>query len=378
MEHFRCYERADIKLGPGLHILAGENASGKTSILEAVYLLGVTKSHRTSADRQLIAWEHDWARVSGVFDGSYGSALRLCITLHRQGRSGGEGEEAPTKTAQVNSVPTRRIADVVGQTAMVLFGPDDLALIKGPPSRRRHFINAGISQVRASYLLDLMRFRRALRQRNECLRAIRRKPSLKSQLAPWDAPLVESGARVSAAREEFTRALSPHMEEIHCQLSGGRERAKLQYRGDLAEAVDVEAKETLMRTLLADNIETDISLGRTLGGPHRDELQVLVEGRPLRAFGSQGQQRTAALSLTLAEAAVMSEWRGEAPIVLLDDCLSELDDERAERILRFSDSVEQMIVTTAAWPPALGQCAETARTYDIRDASIQERANAAC
>jgi len=372
LEQFRCYERADIQLGPGLNVLVGPNASGKTSVLEAIYLLAVTKSHRTSSDRELIRWEQPWGRVTGVFRGHDGRDVELRVTLARKANGGG-GDKSPRKTIEVNQVPRRRLAETIGQVAVVLFGPDDLALIKGPPSTRRRFLNAGIAQVRPAYLADLLRYRQALRQRNEHLRLVRRGMGDPALLGAWDAPLAESGARLATARAEFCRTLAPEVEQIHYDLSGHTERLQVSYRSDLGEAFDVQSRRALLRELLQRNVDRDIALGRTLSGPHRDELLVELEGRPLRDFGSQGQQRTAALSLTLAQAKAMQQWGQEAPIVLLDDCLSELDETRARRVLQLTESVEQVIVTTASWDRMLQELAGNARVYDVSAQAIRER-----
>jgi DNA replication and repair protein RecF len=372
LEQFRCHERADIELGPGLNVFVGPNASGKTSVLEAVHLLAVTKSHRTTADRELIRWDQPWARVTGQFRGTDGRDVQLRVTVARKA-NGGSGDKTPRKTMEVNQVPRRRLSETIGQAAVVLFGPDDLALIKGPPSIRRHFLNAGIAQVRPAYLADLLRYRQALRQRNEHLRLVRRENGDRSLLSAWDVPLAESGARLATARAEFCAALATEVQRIHFELSGRTERLQVSYRSDLGEAFDVETRRALLRDLLGRNVDRDLALGRTLSGPHRDELVVELEGRTLRDFGSQGQQRTAALSLTLAQAQAMQQWGHEAPIVLLDDCLSELDETRARRVLQLTESVEQVIVTTASWDRMLQELAGSARVWDVSPEGIRER-----
>lgn len=372
LEQFRCYARADIELGPGLNVFVGSNASGKTSLLEAIYLLAVTKSHRTAVDRDLIRWEEGWSRVQGVFRTQERRDTSLRITLWRKG-NGENGSRGPRKTIEVNAVPKRRPAEIIGQAAVVLFGPDDLALVKGGPSLRRHFLNAGIAQARPLYLSDLMRYRRALRQRNECLRLIRQGLAGPELLPGWDAQLAESGARIATARWEFVQALAPHVNRIQLELSGGKESVETVYHGDLAEAVDVDSRRVLLRELLTQSLERDVVLGRTQRGPHRDEVELLLEGRSLRQFGSQGQQRTTALSLTLAQAAVMQQWRKESPVILLDDCLSELDEDRARKVLQLTESVEQVIVSTASWDRLLEEYASKARVFEVGEGQVRER-----
>jgi DNA replication and repair protein RecF len=373
LEHFRCYERLEVELGPGLHILVGANACGKTSLLEAVHLLAVTKSQRTACDRELIAWGQDWGRVAGKLRGEDHRATALRVTLGQKRASSGGEDCNPRKMVEVNGVPRRRLSDIIGQATVVMFGPDDLSLAKGPPGVRRRLLNTAIGQVRGSYLADLVRYRRALRQRNEVLRYARADSQQRSLLPGWDVQLAEAGARVATARADFITALAPHAQRLHHELSAGAESLELKYRGDLAEAFDVEGRRVTMRDLLAGGLERDLGVGRTVRGPHRDELEMLVNGKPVRVYGSQGQQRTAALSVTLAEAMVMLEWTRESPIVLLDDCLSELDETRARRVLGLTGQVEQMIVTTASWDRLLGEYAQAARVFDVAGGQVVER-----
>jgi len=370
LEHFRCYARLDLDLGPGLHILVGPNAGGKTSVLEAVGLLALTKSHRTSQDKELVQWGQEWARIDGAFTSGAGRPLSLRATI----RSSARGEpNAPRKTMELNRVPRARAADIVGQVPIVVFGPEDLGLVKGPPSGRRRFLNEAIAQIKPGYLADLMRYRRALRQRNECLKTIRRDPSARELLDAWDVPLVEGGAAIATGRAQFVASLEAEAERSHHRLSNGRERLQIKYTGDLAECSDLATRRDRFREALRTSVDRDLTLGRTAIGPHRDELDILVGGKSLRTYGSQGQQRTAALSLTLAEAAVIYQWREEAPIVLLDDCLSELDSHRAKEMLGLSHTAEQMLVTTASWDPLLDQFAADARVYDVGDGLVQRR-----
>jgi len=370
LEHFRCYEQLSLELGPGLHIMVGPNASGKTTVLEAIGVLALTKSHRCSQDRELVRFKAEWTRAAAEFGRADGRGIGLRVTVRESVRA---DSGSSRKTFEVNGVPRRRVTEVVGQVPVVMFGPEDLGLVKGPPSGRRRFLNEAISQVRPGYLADLMRYRRGLRQRNECLKRVRKEGSCRELVDAWDGALVESGAAVAGAREEFVRAMAPHSDRAHHRLSNGRERLVIAYKGDLAGMADMAIRRDRLRELLRSGIERDIALGRTAMGPHRDELDILVAERSLRTYGSQGQQRTAALSLVLAQAAVMSQWRDEPPIILLDDCLSELDADRARAMLELSRNAEQMIVTTAAWEPVLDEFAVGARVYDVGDGTVVPR-----
>lgn len=373
LEHFRCYERLAIALGPGLHVFVGPNASGKTTLLEAIYLLAVTKSHRTANDRELIAWGHDWGRVEGSFCTGTDGTVHLRVTISHKSRTNAQQVSASHKTVEVNAVPRRRLGDIVGQAAVVLFGPDDLELVKGPPAIRRHFLNAGIAQVRPGYLADLMRYRRALRQRNQLLRSIRDGNADAALLGGWDSQLAESGARLAAAREEFVRALAPCVRRIHHHLTTGTEQVEIEYAGDLAGLGDHALRRARMRQLLEQSLPRDLAAGRTHRGPHRDDLALRLGDRLLRSYGSQGQQRTAALGLALGAATVMQQWRGETPILLLDDCLSELDESRAQRVLELVQSVEQVIVTTASWDRMVERHTPRAEVYEVEAGGVRQR-----
>lgn len=374
LEQFRCHDRTEVDFGPGLIVLVGDNASGKTTILEAIHLLAVTKSHRTTADRELIRWGAQWGRVRGTFAVAGERDLTIRVTLQHQAAAAEGAERVPRKSVELNATPRRRLADIIGRIAVVLFGPDELALIKGPPGVRRRFLNEAISQVRPAYLADLIRYRRALGQRNACLRSVAQGAVARELVTGWDVVLKEAGARVSQARAEFVAALAAQAQPIHHELSAGTEAVEMGYAGDLADALDLAAKQALMREHLVANVERDIALGRTLRGPHRDEVQVKVDAKSVRQYGSQGQQRTAALTLSLAAAEVIHQWRDDSPIVLLDDCLSELDPVRARRILGLCERVEQVFITTASWSAALEEFAAQARVYEVGGGTIRERA----
>ena len=371
LEQFRCYDRLSIDFGPGLSVLAGANASGKTSVLEAIFLLATTKSHRTSSDRELVQWGQDWARAGGVFQTDQRGEVSLRVTLHDRRRD--SDANGSRKTIEVNSVPRRRLAQIVGQTSVVLFGPDDLELVKGSPGTRRRFMNTAIAQVRPAYLADLMRYRRAVRQRNECLKSIVARGLPDEMLYPWDSQLIQSAAQLSMDRAEFVRALAPHVRHVHQRLSAGSEQIDIEYNSDLAQAHSLSESRDLMQELMQVGLARDKALGRTSRGPHRDDIIVRMAGKSVRTFGSQGQQRTAALSLKLAEATVVREWSHESPIVLLDDCLSELDTQRAREVLALTHSVQQVIVTTAAWDRLLQEYATAATVFDVVEADIRER-----
>ena len=235
----------------------------------------------------------------------------------------------------------------------MLFSPDDLQLVKGGPGTRRRFVNIAISQLMPRYLDDLLRYRRALRQRNELLKQMQAGQATGQDLAPWTTQLIQTGARISADREQFISALSRQSSEVHASLSAHTERLSLRYESILAGIEDPEDKEEAFREQLERDHSQELQRGATQSGPHRDELVLEIDDYSVRQFGSQGQQRTAALSLKLAEAQVMQQRRGEPPILLLDDCLSELDPQRAVQVLGLVKEFGQILITSAGTSPVL-------------------------
>jgi DNA replication and repair protein RecF len=234
---------------------------------------------------------------------------------------------------------------------------------------RRRFLNTALAALRPLYLDDLQRYRRALRQRNELLRRLRDGGRDAGDLAPWTEQLAISGAAVATARERFIADLATRAAELH-GLVGGGEKLGLAYRGDLAEAGGQEAAGTRLRERLAHLADLEVRRGTTLAGPHRDDLEIEINGVPARQYASQGQQRTAALALKLGQAQVAQEWTGEPPLLLLDDCLSELDPTRARAVLDLADTLDGLLVTSAKLDPVLAERAGAA-VYEVRDGQVQ-------
>ena len=353
LQNFRCYPQLELHLPAGLNVFVGPNAAGKTSLLEAVVVLATTKSPRTTQDRQLVMRDAAWAAIRGEFRRADNTQMSISVML--QGATAAADAHTPPlpsvlttpKRVEVNGVLCDSVQQVVGQAPAVLFSPDDLQLVKGPPAVRRRFLNTAISQLMPRYLDDLLRYRRALRQRNELLKQMQAGQAAGRDLAPWTTQLVEAGAQISADREQFTGVLSQRISDIHSRLSGQTEQLILRYQGVLAGIADPPEKVTAFREQLESDHLQELARGATQSGPHRDDLVIELDGWSLRQLGSQGQQRTAAVSLKLSEAHVMQHQRGEAPILLLDDCLSELDPHRASQVLEFAQQFEQVLITSA-------------------------------
>ena len=354
---FRNYVSLNLPLGPGTFILWGDNAQGKSNILEAVYMLATTKSSRASNERELINWETlddplPSARVTGQLS-SGGEPTKLEIGLvAERGEAGVDGESSFNlrKQTRVNGVP-RRASDVVGTLNAVLFDPQDVDLVTGPPSVRRRYLDVTISQMDRQYLKALQRYARILTQRNHLLRSIREGRSQISHLRVWDQPLTEEAAFIHLSRSRIIDEMAALGSVIYDELTGGGETFSLNYLPNPKELSenrleDAEEVRAVMQTRLSANVDREIGQGATMVGPHRDDVQFAIEGRDTGLYGSRGQQRTVVATLKLAEVSILVDKTGEDPILLLDDILSELDETRRRRVLQTALASQQTILTT--------------------------------
>lgn len=366
LHSFRAYSKLHLELTSGLSVFIGPNAAGKTSLVEAIHFLATTKSHRTNNDSEMVRWGEVAARVDGLFISHEQRPVRLTAVLESPRAREGGG-----KRLEVDGQTVAGARDLVGRAPVVTFGPDDLAVIKSAPGLRRRFLNTAIAQLRPVYLDDLARYRRALRQRNELLKRLREGARDLAELAPWTEQLLRAGASVSQHRRLFVADLGRHAAVVHGLLGSG-ETLALSYQGDLAEAPDVETATEVFRSRLAELSDLEVRRGTTLAGPHRDDLEVSINDASVRQYGSQGQQRTAALSLKLGQARVCQEWSAEPPLLLLDDCLSELDPDRARAVLNLTADLDGLIVTTAKMDPALTERSD-AVFYEVADGEVMRR-----
>lgn len=352
LHNFRCYEELRLELSGGLNVFVGSNASGKTSLLEAVFLLATTCSPRSGNDRDIVKWGTAFATASGTFSFSDHADTDIRVTLAGAGATQLPAGSLPSKLRGAKAITidgqaVDSIRSVIGRVEAVFFAPDDLQMVKGAPAIRRHFLNTAIAQMMPRYLDDLARYRRALRQRNELLKRAMGGKLSGADLAPWTSMVCLAGAQIAEDRAQFVAQLHSHAQALHGKLSSGTEQLEVEYTGDLVSELGAEARQQLFHDRLEELTNAERRRGATLVGPHRDDLSLLVNGVSVRQFGSQGQQRTAALSLKLAEAMVMRARRGESPILLLDDCLSELDPSRTTRILELTSDFEQILLTSA-------------------------------
>lgn len=379
LTNFRNYSRLELDLQPGITLLQGANAQGKTNFLEAIAYLATSRSLLASAERELVnwlAWEEPlpFARLAGELAVD-GRRRKIEIALVANGGGG----QRLRKEVRINGVP-RRALDLVGQMPTVLFLPQDINLVAGPPAERRRYLDIALCQMQGDYCRTLSLYNKVLAQRNALLRALRDRGGPPDQLAYWDEQLVSCGSLLMARRAAFVAALEQEASQRQAALTEGRERLQLRYLPRLTLLPDAEPEDQLsaadeedgealwlrepapvyssgeaaavaetLRQELARVRRQEIAAGMSLIGPHRDDVQFLAQGRDLRVYGSRGQQRTAALAVKLAEVAVMRQALGAAPLLLLDDVMSELDARRRSTLLAALEGVTQAVVTTTDW-----------------------------
>jgi DNA replication and repair protein RecF len=353
LSNFRNYARASLKLDRGLNLFVGDNAQGKSNLLEGIYLLSTLRSSRASSDadlvrRDVLQTEFPIARLACQVERSAGN-LQLEVAI--VGRTTDASHRAG-KQVRVNGVP-RRASDAVGQLAAVLFTTLDIEIVAGPPLLRRRYLDMMISQVDRGYTRAMQRYARVVQQRNSLLKRVQSREANASELNFWDQELAHAGGIIMQARAEALGHLVPQAMFQMERLTDGLESMQLTYKPALGgqDELDCPIDETewtaRMLKALAAIRSREIHTGATLVGPHRDDLVVEIDGMPSDSFASRAQQRTAALAMRIAEASYLRRALGDDPVVLLDDVLSELDARRRRGVLEFFESFQQTIVTTA-------------------------------
>ncbi|MGI8925754.1 MAG: DNA replication/repair protein RecF [Tepidiformaceae bacterium] len=351
--NYRNYARTALTLDRGLNLFVGDNAQGKSNLLEAIYLLSTLRSSRASNDadlvrRDILNSEFPVARLACEVERSAGS-LHLEVAI--VGRTTDPSHRAG-KRVRVNGV-AKRASEAVGQLAAVLFTTLDIEIVAGPPLLRRRYLDMMISQVDRGYLRAMQRYASVLPQRNSLLKRIQAKEAATTELNFWDQELAHAGGVIMQARADALGHLVPQSAFQMERLSDGLELLQLTYKPALGHLDDhdcpIDETEWTARMLkaLASLRAREIGAGATLVGPHRDDILVEIDGMPADSFASRAQQRTAALSLRLAEASYLRRALGDDPVVLLDDVLSELDARRRRGVLEYFDTFQQTIVTTS-------------------------------
>ncbi len=327
IQNFRNYEYESIEFDEKTNILYGDNAQGKTNVLEAVFIAGTNKSHKGSKDSELINFNGDEAHIKAVVSKR---DIDYRIDMHiRKSRS---------KGIAINGVPIRRSSELYGLVNIIFFSPEDLNIIKSGPSARRRFIDMELCQLDKIYVDNLIKYNKTLEQRNKLLKDIYFDSSLEDTLDIWNRNLVNYGSEIIKRRRIFIDKLNSIIEDIHYRLSGNKEHLVISYEESVGEDVFLQE--------LNDNISRDKKSKMTGCGPHRDDISFLIGDVDIRKYGSQGQQRTTALSLKLAEIELVRQSVGDSPILLLDDVLSELDSNRQNYLLNSINDVQTIITCT--------------------------------
>ncbi|MBM6863503.1 DNA replication/repair protein RecF [Ligilactobacillus aviarius] len=361
LHHFRNYDEAQVEFSPQINVLIGENAQGKTNLLESIYVLAMTRSHRTNNDRELIEFGKDAAQIRGTVQRELGS-LKLELDIGKHG-----------KKAKANHLEKARLSEYLGQLNVILFAPEDLALVKGAPTVRRRFIDMEFGQVSPKYLHDLTQYRDILKQRNRYLKQLQSHEAQDQlYLEVLSEQLAAVGGAIISQRVKFLSELEGYAQELHQSITQGRENLTFEYSSAVKDAstlTEVELSEALM-DLYRQNQSKEIFQGTTLYGPHRDDVRFLINHKNVQTYGSQGQQRTTALSVKLAEIDLMKNQTGEYPILLLDDVLSELDGARQTHLLKTIQDKVQTFLTTPGLSDVARNLIKEPRIFHIRDGQI--------
>ncbi|HBA63718.1 MAG TPA: DNA replication/repair protein RecF [Lachnospiraceae bacterium] len=327
LKNFRNYELLSLDLNQATNIFYGDNAQGKTNILEAVYLCGTTKSHRGTKDRDMIRFGEEESHIEVVVEKGN---VPYQIDMHLKRNS--------PKGIAIDKVPIRRASELFGMLHLVFFSPEDLNIIKNGPAERRHFIDLELSQLDKVYLSHLSSYQRIVNQRNRLLKDMYDRKELLDTLDIWDMQLADYGQRIIERRKQFVEEINEIVQEIHSKLTGEKETLRLSYESSSAEIPLYDA--------IRRNRERDIRMKSTSVGPHRDDICFLSDTLDIRKYGSQGQQRTAALSLKLSEIELVKRVIHDTPVLLLDDVLSELDKHRQNYLLDSIHEVQTLITCT--------------------------------
>lgn len=327
LQNFRNYSLERISFDEHTNILYGDNAQGKTNILEAVYVSGTTKSHKGSKDYEMISFDCDESHIKAIVSKKN---IDYRIDMHIK--------KNKNKGIAVNGVPIKRAVELYGIVNIIFFSPEDLNIIKNGPSGRRKFMDMELCQLDKIYVSNLLQYNKAVEQRNKLLKDIMFNPSLEDTLDIWDMQILKFGSDIISRRRKFIENVNNIIKDIHSRLSGGKEELIIKYEPSVEES-DFEK-------VLTDNREKDIKFKMTSAGPHRDDISFMINGIDIRKYGSQGQQRTTALSLKMSEIDLVKKVTSDTPILLLDDVLSELDSNRQNYLLNSIHDIQTIITCT--------------------------------
>lgn len=350
LQNFRNYDSLNLTFDSGTNILYGFNAQGKTNILEAIYLSATTKSHKGSKDKEVIQFGNEEAHIRSYIEKD---DLEYKIDMHIR--------SSKSKGIAINNQKIKKAAELLGLLNVIFFSPEDLSIIKNGPSERRRFVDMELCQLDKFYLYNLNNYNKIVNQRNKLLKDLYMNPDLRETLTIWDSQLVSYGSQIIERRKAFVNQLNDIIADIHNKLSGGKEHLFIQYEPDISAEDFAES--------LKLNQQKDIKLKQTSVGPHRDDFCFKINDVDIRKYGSQGQQRTAALSLKLSEIELVKKITNDTPVLLLDDVLSELDSNRQNYLLNNISDI-QTIITCTGLDEFVNNRFEINRIYKVTQGTV--------
>ena len=327
--NFRNYLLSKIEFGDGLNIIEGSNAQGKTNLIEAIYFCAVGKSFRAKKEKEVINWDKEISKIKVVLEKEIGTKVIEIIFSKNQ-----------KKTIKIDGIPISKIGELMGELNAVFFAPDELKLIKESPEDRRRFMDIALSQVYKDYFYSLNKYNKLLQSRNKTIKSYQNSPHLVQMLNIYNVQMAELCLKIKKYRQNFIEKLNPYAKMVHEYITSKKESVNLVYFG-----IEENTKEEIVK-VFEDNFEKDTKLGYTSYGIHRDDIKVSVNDIDVRSFGSQGQQRTCALSMKLAELEIIKQDTKAVPVLLLDDVLSELDNKRKLKLLKFCSKAQTLLTCT--------------------------------
>lgn len=327
LENYRNYRNVKVEFGRNTNILYGNNAQGKTNILESIYMAATTKSHRGSKDRDIIRIGEDESHIR-LFVNKQDISHRIDMHLRKNKNKG----------VAIDGIPIRRAIELYGLLNVIFFSPEDLTIIKNGPAERRRFMDLELCQISRLYYQNLSSYNKILNQRNNLLKQIYYNKNLMDTFDVWNTQLVDSGVRIIKERRNFVEMMNEIIGDIHSRLTSGREKLEIIY--------ECNVDEDSFEKALQEKLETDLRYSSTQSGPHRDDISFLINGIDARKYGSQGQQRTVALSLKMAEIKLVKKIINDNPILLLDDVMSELDTSRRDALIEEIKNIQTIITCT--------------------------------
>ena len=330
LKDYRSYKDIDFKFNEKLNIFVGKNAQGKTNALEAIFFAVIGKSFKTSKEKEIIRWNCNKAYIKADFQKKY-RETEVELFFNKEHK----------KSIKIDGITIKKIGELIGSVNAVFFSPDELKLVKESPEERRKFINIDISQTNKKYFYMIGRYEKVLANRNKLLKSTKDINVIKDSIDIWDRSLSELAEKIYLERKKFIEELNPYASKAHEYISGGKEKIEIKYISSFED----DYKNKMMKAL-SKNLEKDFQLGYTTVGIHRDELDIYLNGVEVKNYGSQGQQRTVALSMKLAELEIIKNRIGEYPILLLDDVFSELDLDRRKKLLKFTSKTQTIITCT--------------------------------